>query len=256
MPIAVACYKWVLDEDGIRIGNDLSVDLEKAHGKISLFDRSAIEAATRLAESHAEFTPVALTYGTDDTEKSLKDALSRGLEVGYWVTSPDAAESDGRATAKALAAAIARIDDVALVFCAEGASDTYARQVGPRLGVELGWPLVTSVLSFEVDGDSVVATRKLEDTVQTVRVKCPAVICVLQEGFEPRAAGLKAIMAANKKPKEHIELADLGVDAAGLSKRVALKGFSMERKHIVIAEEDVGLAARELAGALRKEGVL
>ena len=256
MPIAVACYKWVRDEDEIRIGDDLSVDLDKAHGKISMFDRSAIEAATRLAESQAEFTAVALTYGTEDTEKSLKDALSRGPEVGYWGTSPDAEASDARATAKALAAASRQIEGASIAFCAEGASDTYARQVGPRVAVELGWPVITSVLEMQVEGDSIIATRKLEDTLQKVKAPLPVVVCVLQEGFEPRAAGLKAIMAANKKPKEHVELSDLNVDPTPLAKRIGLKGFSMERKHIVIAEEDVALAARELAGALRKEGVL
>src|SRR5690606_6347101 len=44
----VACYKWVLDESDIRINSDLSVDFSKAKGKISDYDRNAIEAAVKL----------------------------------------------------------------------------------------------------------------------------------------------------------------------------------------------------------------
>ena len=255
MSVIVACYKWVPDEEEIRIGNDLSVDLSRAHWKIGSFDRSAIEAAMQAAESSGG-TPVTLTYGGEGAQKSLKDALSRGPEHGYWVCSERQADADGRATAKVLAAAVRKIGDAGLVFCAEGASDTYARQVGPRMAVELGWPVVTSVLRFEVDGSSVTAVRKLDDALQTVRMQLPAVLCVLPEGFEPRVPGLKAIMAANKKPKDRIEAAELGVDEAPATTRTDLKGFAMSRKNLVIAEDDPRVAAKELVMALRKEGVL
>ncbi len=50
----VACYKWVLDEADIRVLDDLSVDMSRAKGKISDFDRSAIEAAMRVVEAAGE----------------------------------------------------------------------------------------------------------------------------------------------------------------------------------------------------------
>jgi electron transfer flavoprotein beta subunit len=255
MPAIVACYKWVPDEEGIRIGDDRSVDISRARWEIGSFDRSAIEAAVQAAEASG-WTPVTLTYGGEGVEKSLKDALSRGPEKGYWVASDQQDRADGRATSKVLAASVHTLDDVRLVVCAEGASDTYARQVGPRLGVCLGWPTVTSVLSFELGEGSATVVRKLEDTVQTVEVQLPCVLCVLPEGFEPRVPGLKAIMAANRKPKERIDAADLGADEAPLAERVSLEGFAMARKNLVIAEDDPAVAARELVAALHKEGVL
>lgn len=251
----VACYKWVADEADIRIGDDLSVDITCARSKISDFDRSAIEAAMRVS-ADTEAQAVTLSYGTPAVAKSMKDALSRGPAQGYWIGTEAAAKSDGRASAKALAAGVEAIGDVSLVVCAEGASDTYARQVGPRLGARLDWPVVTSVVDMSVEGNTVTVTRKLEDVTQTVQVDMPAVICVLPEGFEPKIPGLKAIMGAGKKPHTELHVEDLGVNAAPLARRTSFEGFVMSRKNLIIAEDDMAQATKELADAMRKEGVL
>lgn len=251
----VACYKWVRDEADIRIADDLSVDTTKAQWVVSEFDKSAIEAAVQLADAAGD-SAVTLSYGGAAVAKSFKDALSRGPEQGYWVNAEGAEASDSRATAKALAAGVKSIDDVELVVCAEGASDTYARQVGPRLGAVLDWPVVTSVLSVSIDGNTVKATRKLEDTTQTVRVQLPAVVCVLPEGYEPRTPGLKDIMKAGKKPSTELSAADLGCDPAPLTHDRELKGFVAERKNIIVEGDSNEEIAQKLVSALRKEGVL
>ena len=248
------CYKWVADESDIRIGDDLSVDVSNARHKISDFDRSAIEAAMTVAQD-TDNTVVTLTYGTADVKSSLKDALSRGPEKSYWIASDTAGEADGRRTSKALAAGVKAIGDVSLVFCAEGSSDVYARQVGPRIGADLDWPVITSVESCSLEGTTLTARRKLEDVMQTVQVETPAVVCVLAEGFEPRVPGLKAIMSAGKKPNTQLDAESLDTEEA-LAQSDELKGFAMSRKNLIIIEEDMAVAAEELAKALRAEGVL
>ena len=154
----VACYKWVLDEADIRINADLSVDFSKAKGKISDYDRNAIEAAVKLAAAVGA-KPVGLTFGSSKTRQSLKDALSRGLEEAFWVKAEEAENADGAVTARALAAGIKAMGDVVLVVCAEGASDTYARQTAPRIGALLDLPVVTSVLRVNIEGNTVTAVR-------------------------------------------------------------------------------------------------
>ena len=198
---------------------------------------------------------VALTYGPESVTESFKDALSRGPEKAFWITNEAAGKADSRATANALAFAVEQIGDVSLVVCAEGASDTYARQVGPRLGAALDWPTLTSVLSFKVDGDKITAVRKLEDSLQSVQVSLPAVISVLPEEFEPKAPGLKAIMAAKKKPSEQIDASTLGGKGDPIAKQSSIKGYESKRKHVLLdgnADESVA----GLVEALRKEGVL
>lgn len=256
MPNIVACYKWVLDDADIRITDDLSVDTGHARRMISEFDKSAVEAAVRLASAMEDGHAVALSFGGADVAKSNKDVLSRGSESGLWVNSADAEGADSRATAKALAAGIGQVGDVSVVVCAEGASDTYARQVGPRLGAVLDWPVVTSVVEAAVDGDAVVAKRKLEDEVQTVRVQMPAVLCVLPEGFEPRVPGLKDIMKAGKKPFLEVKAEELGADLAPRVETGALAGVANERKSVMVEGEGAQEVAQALADAIKREGVL
>lgn len=251
----IACYKWVADEADIKINADLSVDTKKAKGKISDYDRNAIEAAVQAAAS-LDAKAVSLTFGTAAAKQSLKDALSRGPEEGYWINAEEAATADGAATAKALAAAINKIGDYSVIFCAEGASDTYARQTAPRIGAALNLPVITSVVKMTFNGNSLTAVRKLEDSLETVKVELPAVIAVLPEANEPGIPGLKAVMAAGKKPVTEYRAADLGIDLTPKTQVAAIKGYIMNRKNILFTEGSAADQVKELAAALRKEGVL
>jgi len=251
----IACYKWVADEADIKINADLSVETKKAKGKISDYDKNAIEAAVQAAAILGG-KPVGLTFGTAAAKQSLKDALSRGLEEGFWINTEEAAQADGAVTAKALAAAIEKMQDYSIIFCAEGASDTYARQTAPRIGAALNLPVVTSVVSMTFNGNNLTAVRKLEDSLETVQVDLPAVIAVLPEANEPGIPGLKAVMAAGKKPVTEYSAADLKLDLARKSKVTSIKGYVMNRKNILFSEGSPEDQVRELAAALRKEGVL
>lgn len=251
----IACYKWVADEADIKINADLSVDIKKAKGKISDYDRNAIEAAVQAAGSLGG-KAISLTFGTATAKQSLKDALSRGPEEGYWINAEEATQADGAVTAKALAAAIEKIGNYSVIFCAEGASDTYARQTAPRIGAALNLPVVTSVVSMTFDGNSLTAIRKLEDSLETVQVELPVVIAILPEANEPEIPGLKAVMAAGKKPVTEYGAADLKIDFIPRSKVTSVKGYVMNRKNILFTEGSAEDQVKELATALRKEGVL
>ncbi len=254
MSKTIVCYKWVKDEADIKVNPDLSVDLSKAKGKISDYDKNAIEAAVQAARLLAGKS-IGLTFGTPKTKQSLKDALSRGLEEVCWINTEAAAEADGIVTSKALAAAIKKMDDVSLVICAEGASDTYARQTAPRLGALLQWPVITSVSKIQINGDILSASRKLDDCIETVKVKLPAVIAVLPEICNAPIPGLKAVMAAGKKPIAEYQAGDIGIDFTSKSQVSGLKAYAMNRKNIIL-EGDTSEKIASLVAALKKEGVL
>ncbi len=85
MPKCLVCYKWTLDEQDIKIKpEDLSLDSSRAKGKISDFDRNAIEEASLIVEKQGGAVD-ALTYGTAAVKQSLKDVLSRGPDKVYWI---------------------------------------------------------------------------------------------------------------------------------------------------------------------------
>jgi len=251
----IACYKWVADEADIKINSDLSVDTKKAKGKISDYDRNAIEAAVQTAKILGG-KAISLTFGNAKSKQSLKDALSRGVEEGYWVNAEEAINADGVVTARALAAAIKKIGDFSLVICAEGASDTYARQTAPRIGAALDLPVITSVSKLEIEGNTLIAERKLDDCLEIVKVQLPAVVAVLPEANSPTIPGLKAVTAAGKKPVIEFKSEDLGIDFVSNTEVTETKGYVMNRKNIILSEGDAADKVKELAAALRKEGVL
>lgn len=255
MPNVIACYKWVADEADIKIDADLSVDISKARGKISDYDKNAIEAAVRAASAIGG-RAVGLTFGTAAAKQSLKDALSRGLEEGYYINAEEAAKADGYVIAKVLAAAIRKIDDVGLIICAEGASDTYARQTAPRIGAILNLPVISSVSRMEFTENTLTAVRKLDDCLQTVKVQLPAVVAVLPEVNPAPIPGLKAVLAASKKPVTEHKAADMEVDLTPKTNVTEFKGYIMNRKNIILGEGENADKVQALAAALRKEGIL
>ena len=141
MPRTVVCFKWVPDDSELRVDRTTrAVDSSTARRSISAYDRNAIEAARRVA-ADVGGDLVGLTVGGPGARPALKDALARGVAEAVHVVGPE--DVDGHLTAHLLAAQVRRMQDVGLVVCGEGAADTYAHEVGPRLGEVLGWPVVT-----------------------------------------------------------------------------------------------------------------
>lgn len=252
----VACYKWVLDEADVSFDQDLKPQMSRASSKISTYDRNAIEAAVQACQGEDDLMPVGLTCGSEAAEASLKEALARGLDEAYRVNMGAEPVADYVVAAEALAKAVAKMGDVALVICADGSSDLFGRQMGPRLGAVLDWPVASSVVSFAVKDGVLTAERKLEDVVETVEMALPAVISVLPEINKPEMPGMRAILAARKKPSFEYASADLELAAQPASKVVEVKGYKMERKNIVFDGDSVDDSVAEFVAALRKEGVV
>lgn len=256
MPTVITCYKWVVDEADIKTNADLSIDCSKAKWKISDYDKNAIEAAVRAAQSVGG-KAVTLTFGSAQAKASLKDALSRGPEEAYWVNSSMAETADGFVTSRVLAAAVTQMEEAKLVICAEGSSDVYARQTAPRIGATLDWPVITSVTRISIEGNKLTAVRSLKECTETVQVELPAVVSVLPEINPAPIPSLKAVIAANKKKVVEFSAEQLGVaDIKAKTKRQSMHAFVMKRKNIIIGEGDSTCKVRELVSNLKKEGVL
>lgn len=250
----VVCCKWVLDEADIVVGPDGSVDFGRARGKISEYDRNAIEAGRILSTMLDDCVPVGLSVGNDDSKPVAKDALSRGLDEMYWVHGSEAL--DGYATSVALANAIRCIDGACVVACAEGSGDELARQTAPRVAALLGIPCVTSVKEIVSAGDSVVVKRRLEDCIETVSVETPCVIGILPECADAPIPGMKAILGAKKKPVTELSLGEMLNGAKVAAQRTGLDGILSNRKSQRIEGDTPEETVQQLIDVLTREGVL
>jgi electron transfer flavoprotein beta subunit len=250
-----ACFKWVIDEKDIRI-EGTSVDMSRITWKISEYDLNAIEAASQIAQSLPEGIATGLIVGDASLKPSLKEALARGLDTVWQIDSGSAPLDDHRTITKALSAAIKRDSDASLVICAEGSQDLFARQTAPRLAALLGWPVVTSVISLDVEGKTLLATRRLEDCLEHIAVDLPAVVAVLPEINSPEFPKLKAIMAASKKPVQTIMLTELEIETPAGMAAPTDEGSVMNRKNVVIKEGTTEEKVAQFVEYLKKDGVL
>ena len=258
MPKLLVCYKWVLNEQDIKIRpEDLSLDTSRAKGKISDFDRNAIEEASLIVEQQGG-TVDALSYGTPAVKQSVKDALSRGPNRLLWIGDPQAEDADALVIANVLAAAIRKHGPYDLILCGEGSSDMFYQQTPARLAALLGLPCVTFVAKMTLEGDVLKATRKLGDCTEQVSVTGPAVVSVLSEINKPRIPSLKQVLGAAKKPSEEIAIGSLGLAADELQPRAvrkSAKGFLMNRKNIIFKESDAAANVAKLVASLAAEGL-
>jgi electron transfer flavoprotein beta subunit len=227
--------------------------------KMSDFDKNALEEAVRLKEKNAGVEVVTVTVASEEAKTVLREALAMGADKTYVVNDVGLKDVDTLGTAQVLAAAVKKIGEYDLVLCGESSLDSFSGLVGSRLGELSSLPQITSVRKLSVKGDAVVGERTLEDSIETVKAKMPALVTVTREINQPRIPSLMMIMKASKKEIVTWTLADLGIDKAKLASKIEVVEVlapKTERKRIKITGENAAEIADKLAKALIQEGVV
>jgi len=195
------------------------VNLPSGPGVVNPFDEYALEEALKIKEKVGGKV-TGMTVGTDRAESALRQALAVGADEAILVSDPAFEGSDPQATAKILAAAIRKVDDVHLVLAGKQAIDDDSAQVPAALAANLDWPQILFVRKTEsIDDAKAVLQRTTEEGFDTVETSLPAVVSVVKEINEPRLPSLKGKMAAKKAAITKWGASDLdgGPDAVGES---------------------------------------
>jgi electron transfer flavoprotein beta subunit len=218
------------------------------------YDANALEAALKLKEAHGgEVTVVSL--GAPEARDTLKRALAMGATNAVLVSDPLFEQLDSAATARALAAAIAKIGDFDLVMCGRQASDSDAGQVPYGLAHFLGLPMVSPIQAVEAANGGFKVQRIMEDGHQVLQVPMPCVLGVSSEIGEPRYPPLRGIMAAGRAQIPVWGAGDLGLSPEQLQPRRQLRRLYVETRESQVelieadSPEDAG---RMLAQKLRE----
>lgn len=247
------CVKQAIDEAELKVDQTGKPMLDAAATKMSTFDKNALEEALRLRSAHGGDV-VLFAVGTSDSKKTLKEALAMGADKGVLI-SGDPGKIDALRTAELLAGAILKAGPFDLVLCSEGSSDVYTGQVPPMLAELLGFGYVGYVRKVESGGGGLKAERSLEDSVEVVETRMPAVVSVVSEINEPRYPTLIQIMQASKKPIEEISETGLSPSGDSHSSVVSMTAQATSRKHIVL-DGSPQEAAAKLVAELEKEGLV
>ena len=258
MKILVA-YKWAPNPADASVNTDGSLDWSRAKPAVSEYDPVAIQVGRQVADAvGAEL--VGITVGGPDSDASLarKAALSRGLDRLTIVTGPDLGGLEATRTAALLAAAVRAEGDVRLVLAGDSSVDVGAKLVPSVLAGQLGWPVLSDVMSVSVDGPTVNVEQEFAGGVRTLRIDGPAVLALTSSAIQAPVPGMRDILAAAKKPVLSVAPADL--DAPASASEVTLIGRSRPRlaarKGVVIDGSDAEAAAAQLVAALRGAGIL
>ena len=177
------------------------------------WDEFAVEEALQLQERF-EGDTVAITVGSEGSIEALKRAVAMGIEQAALLSDETFEGSDAWGTAHILAEAIKQTADSRLVITGRQSVDGSSGLVPAGLAVKLGWPFVSQVAKIlDMTGDSITVVRALDEGMQIVRVKLPAVISVSKEINEPRLASFMGIRKASRMQYPAENAADLaGLD--------------------------------------------
>ena len=94
MPNIIVCYKWVMDDQDIKVNpSTLELTTAGAKYKISEYDKNALEIGVQLKEAHGGSLQV-LSFGGTNLKNSLKDILSRGADAAFWLADAAADNAD------------------------------------------------------------------------------------------------------------------------------------------------------------------
>ncbi len=206
----------------------------------SPFDEQAVEAALRIRDKLPDTKIKVVCFGPATSRAAIKRALSMGADEGIYISDKGIEAVDGRATARVLAAALRKANDVGLILTGRQAADWDAGLVGCGIAELLEIPAVTFAKSVHVSDNKVTVERVLDEGFETVEASAPCVVTISNELGDPRKASLRETMRAAKKPVTEWNAADLGLDREKLITNAAVL---RERLYIPVKEGSCELIA-------------
>ena len=194
----------------VRVKADGSgVDIANVKMSMNPFDEIACEEAIRLKEGGKATEVIAVSLGEQRCQETLRTALAMGADRAILVET--SVELQPLAVAKLLKAIVAK-EEPGLVLMGKQAIDDDSNQTPQMLAALLGWPQATFISKLEIGEGKAKVSREVDEGLEQLEVKLPAVMSVDLRLNEPRYASLPNIMKAKKKPLDVLKPEDLGVD--------------------------------------------
>ena len=227
----VVCVKQVPDSTNVRINPKTNTLMrEGVESIVNPFDEHALALALVLKDRCGAEVPV-ISMGPPQATAVLREALARGADKAFLVSSRAFGGADTLATSYTLSQAIrAACGGTApdLVLFGKQAIDGDTAQVGPGVSEFLDLPLVTYVKSLEVTAASGAyrATTLMDDGEHEIEGALPAVMTVVKEAGAPRFAPLAGAMRAAKAEIAVLDEKAIGADPSRI-------GFRGSPTHVV-----------------------
>ena len=214
---------------------------------INPFDEIAIEEALRIKETGKANEVVVVTIGDSQAQQQLRTALAMGADRAILIESDSEVQSLKAATSLLN---VVQNEQPGLVIMGKQAIDDDNNQTPQMLATLWKRPQATFVSKLEINGEKALATREVDEGLETIEIKLPAVISTDLRLNEPRFVKLPDIMKAKKKPLDTLNLADTLGDFS--DKEITVEKFESPQprsKGIMVESVD------ELVALLKEKGL-
>jgi len=218
----------------IRVKEDGSgVETDNVKMSMNPPDENAIEEALRIKESGKADEVVIVSIGEDKAQETIRTALAMGADRGIHVKT--SREIEPLAVAKILEK-IVKKENPKIILLGKQAIDDDSNQTGQMLSAKLGWSQGTFASKIEVQDESVIITREIDEGLEKIKTTLPIVITCDLRLNEPRYASLPNIMKAKKKLIDSYTPEDLGVDVSQRIKQLKVDEPPKRTKGIMVAD--------------------
>ena len=196
-------------------------------------DENAVEEALRIKELGKSDEVVVVSIGEDKAQETIRTALAMGADRGIHVKVSQ--EIEPLAVAKILEKIVEK-ENPKIVLMGKQAIDDDSNQTGQMLSAKLGWAQGTFASKIDLQDESVIITREIDEGLEQIKTSLPVVVTCDLRLNEPRYASLPNIMKARKKPIDNYTSEDLGVDVSPRIKQLKVEEPPKRTKGIMVAD--------------------
>ena len=234
MKILVAVKRVIDYNVQVRVKND-GTGVEKENVKMSMNppDENAVEEALRIKESGKADEIVILSIGVEKSQETIRTALAMGADRGILIKTDHDVEPLG---VSKLIAKISEDEKPGIILLGKQAIDDDCNQTAQMVSALLNWPQGTFASKIEIENNSAVITREIDEGLEKIKVKTPFVASCDLRLNEPRYASLPNIMKAKKKPIDIKTAVDLGVDISPRIDQIKVEEPPVRQKGVIVSD--------------------
>ena len=202
----VVCLKQIIDPE--IPARDFRVDGEKreavrgsANLVTNVFCENALATALAFREKFGGKI-TALAFGPASVEDTLRKALALKVDAAAHVVEETAGQTrDAAIVARALSAAIGKLEAVDTVLVGRESGDWGFGQTGGLVAEMLGWPCLAFVDELSVEGKSLRLRRQTESGWEVYESAQPLVVTITNSDHnQPRLPKTRDVMLAHRQP--------------------------------------------------------
>ncbi len=228
----------------LQLGADGRLQRDGVELEMNPYCRRAVAQAVELAAAVGDGSVTVFTLGPPAAEAVLREAIAWGEQNaviinGVLISETAFAGSDTLATARALAAALARSGPFDLILTGLNSVDSDTGQVGPEIAELMDLPFATGVRYLSVKGSTLHLRCEHDDGWAQLRIEMPALISCAERLIDP--CKVDETRGAQVAPEliKTIGTAELGPGPWGAA--ASPTGVGEIRAHIVAREKIIGV---------------